>query len=48
MDLLERNHEMLKYDFDRTSTSWSKNRPIFTNEKFRSEEGLSDPRLNDK
>lgn len=28
MDILERSHEMLKYDFDRTSTSWSKHRPI--------------------
>jgi hypothetical protein len=30
MDILERSHDMLKYDFERTSTSFSKTRP--TNE----------------
>jgi hypothetical protein len=27
MDILERSHDMLKYDFDRTGTSFSKTRP---------------------
>ena len=48
MDLLERNHEMLKYDFDRTSTSWSNNRPVFTQDKLRSEERLTDTRITNR
>lgn len=33
---------MLKYDFDRTSTSWSKNRSNPTQDRFRSQEKLRD------
>jgi hypothetical protein len=43
--LLERSHEMLKYDFDRTSTSWSKQRSTGTQEQFRREERFSDSRM---
>lgn len=28
LDILERSHDMLKYDFERTSTSFSKTRPF--------------------
>ena len=40
VDILERSHEMLKYDFDRTSTSWSKQRSVMTQDKFRSNERI--------
>jgi hypothetical protein len=36
---------MLKYDFDRTSTGWSKNRSIDTHDKSRNQGKLSDSRI---
>ena len=46
VDILERSHEMLKYDFDRTSTGWSKNRTAETHEKSKSPVNLSETRMN--
>ena len=46
---MERSHEMLKYDFDRTSTSWSKNRSLNTGntqDKMKRDERFSELALN--
>lgn len=51
MDIIERSHDMLKYDFERTNTSFSKVRPVNeTNEQKarRNEEKLNDTRITNK
>lgn len=46
VDILERSHEMLKYDFDRTSTSWgSRQRGNDTQDRSRVDNKLGDTRL---
>jgi hypothetical protein len=48
MDLLERDHDVLKDDFERTSTGWTKNRMVAESGGKRREDRLNDTRVTNK